>query len=86
VDTTTVARHSVNGQKDSDGLVAADTFISSSENATTNVFQLKLRLFSVDAIATPIVRNVAIAYSTPAPKTRSFYGQSSTLETIDQCS
>lgn len=67
-DTSTIVRHSVDAQKDSDGSVAADTFIASAENATTNTFQLKLRLFSVDGVSTPSVRNVAVAYSTSIPK------------------
>jgi peptidase C39-like protein len=67
-DTSTVARHSVKAQKDSDGSVADDTFISSAENATTNTFQLKLRLFSADGLSTPGIRSVAVAYSTSIPK------------------
>ena len=67
-DTSTIARHSVDGQKDSDGSVAADTFLASGENATTNTFQLKLRLFSTDGLSTPTVRNIAVAYSTSIPK------------------
>jgi len=67
-DTSTIVRHSVDAQKDSDGSVAADTFIASAENAITDTFQLKLRLFSVDGVSTPSVRNVAVAYSTSIPK------------------
>lgn len=66
-DTSTIARHSVNAQKDSDGSVADDTFVASAENET-NTFQLKLRLFSADAISRPGLRNVAVAYSTSIPK------------------
>lgn len=67
-DTSTIARHSVDGQKDSDGSIAADTFISSAENEGANRFQLKLRLFSADGVSTPSIRNVAVAYSTSIPK------------------
>lgn len=67
-DTSTVARHSVNTQGDSDGFVATDTFVSSAKKATTNKFQLKVRLFSADGIATPSVQNASVAYSTGAPK------------------
>jgi hypothetical protein len=67
-DTSTIARHSVDAQKDSDGSVAADTFRSSAEDAATNTFQLKLRLFSADGVSMPWVRNIAAAYSTPIPK------------------
>jgi peptidase C39-like protein len=66
-DTATIARHSVKGQKDPDGSVADDTFIASTE-METNKFQLKLRVFSADGTSTPIVRNVAVAYSTSIPK------------------
>ncbi len=67
-DTSTVARHSVNSQGDSDGFVATDTFISSAKKATTNNFQIKLRLFSADGTSAASVRNVSVAYSTSAPK------------------
>jgi hypothetical protein len=66
-DTLTIARHSVQEQKDLDGSVADDTFIASAENET-NTFQLKLRLFSSDGVSMPSVRNVAVAYSTSIPK------------------
>ena len=61
----------MNLQGDSDGFVAVDTFVSSAKRATTNKFQLKLRLFSEDGISTPSVRNASVAYSTSAPKTGS---------------
>lgn len=67
-DTSTIARHSVDAQKDLDGSVAADTFSSSAEDTATNTFQLKLRLFSADGVSTPWVRNIAVAYSTSIPK------------------
>ena len=66
-DTSTIARHSVKEQKDSDGSVADDTFIAPTESET-NTFQLRIRLFSVDGLSTPSVRNVAVAYSTANPK------------------
>jgi hypothetical protein len=67
-DDSTIRRHSVQSQGDSDGFVAVDTFVSSSKKATTNKFQLKLRLFSANGTATPSVRNASVAYSTSAPK------------------
>jgi peptidase C39-like protein len=70
-DTLTIARHSVNAQGDSDGFVAVDTFVSSAKKATTNKFQLKLRLFSANGSAIPSIRNASVAYSTGAPKTAS---------------
>ncbi len=65
-DTATVVRHSVKEQKDSDGSVADDTFISG-ENPTT-AFQLKVRLFSDVGRVSASVRNIAVAYSTSKPK------------------
>jgi peptidase C39-like protein len=67
-DDSTISRHSVQSQGDSDGLVAVDTFVSSNKKQTTKTFQLKLRLFSADGIATPMVQNASVAYSTSAPK------------------
>jgi hypothetical protein len=70
-DDSTIRRHSVQLQGDSDGFVAVDTFVSSNKKETTNKFQLKLRLFSADGGSTPSVRNASVAYSTAAPKTAS---------------
>jgi hypothetical protein len=67
-DDSTIRRHSVQSQGDSDGFVAVDTFVSSAKKATTNKFQLKLRLFSADGVTTPSVWNASVAYSTSAPK------------------
>src|SRR5215213_5431398 len=61
-DDSTVRRHSVKTQGDTDGFVAVDTFVSSAKKATTNKFQLKLRLFSADGTAIPSVRNASLAY------------------------
>jgi hypothetical protein len=66
-DTSTIARHSVNGQSDTDGTVYTDTFVSLSKKLTTNVFQLKLRLFSADGTAVATIRNASVAYSLSAP-------------------
>jgi len=68
-DYSTIRRHSVKSQEDSDGLIAADTFVSSNKEQTTDKFQLKLRLFSADGVSMPNVRNVSLAYSTSAPRT-----------------
>ncbi|HEY3476071.1 MAG TPA: peptidase C39 family protein, partial [Anaerolineales bacterium] len=67
-DDSTIRRHSVQTQGDSDGFVAVDTFVSSAKKATTNKFQLKLRLFSTNGSSAPSVRNASVAYSTSAPK------------------
>ena len=67
-DDSTIQRHSVRLQGDTDGYVAVDTFVSTNKKETTNKFQLKLRLFSEDDTATPTVINASVAYSTSAPK------------------
>jgi len=67
-ETSTINRHSVRLQGDSDGFVAVDTFVSSNKKETTSTFQLKIRLFSEDGTSTPIVRNASVAYSTAPPK------------------
>jgi hypothetical protein len=67
-DNSTISRHSVRLQGDTDGYVAVDTFVSSNKKETTNKFQLKLALFSEDGTAIPSIRNASVAYSTSAPK------------------
>lgn len=67
-DDSTIRRHSVQSQGDSDGFVAVDTFVSSNKKEATNKFQLKLRLFSVDGSAIPTVQNASVAFSTERPK------------------
>lgn len=89
-DNSTIRRHSVQSQGDSDGFVAVDTFVSSNKKETTNKFQLKLRLFSADGTSTPSVRNASIAYSTSAPKKGSVSAGNpanwNTLVDIPECS
>lgn len=68
-DTSTITRHSVSEQKDADGTVADDTFVSLAEDSPTDKFQLKLRLFTTDRDVLPRIRNAAVAYSTSTPKT-----------------
>jgi hypothetical protein len=87
LDDSTIRRHSVQSQGDSDGYVAVDTFVSSNKKETTDAFQLKLRLFSTnDAI--PSVRNASVAYSTSAPKRAEVSPKTFTARTLDvpQCS
>lgn len=89
-DTATVARHSVSAQGDPDGFIATDTFVSSAKKATTNKFQLKVRLFSADGISTPSVHNVSTAYSVAAPKSASVSAGNpalwNTLINVPECS
>jgi hypothetical protein len=68
-DGSTIRRHSVGSQGDSDGSVSADTFISSNKEESASVLQVRLRLFSTDGAACPTVRNLSVAYSGAAPKT-----------------
>src|SRR5687767_8444075 len=75
---STIQRHSVNLQGDSDGFVAVDTFVSSAKKATTNKFQVKLRLFSANG-SIPGVKNASVAYSTEAPKKASVLPGNPTL-------
>jgi hypothetical protein len=72
-DYSTIHRHSVRLQGDTDGYVAVDTFVSTNKKETTNAFQLKIRLFSAKG-AIPSVRNASVAYSTSAPKSASVLG------------
>jgi hypothetical protein len=78
-DYSTIKRHSVKLQGDTDGFVAVDTFVSSNKKDTTGIFQLKLRLFSEDGTAIPTVQNASVAYSTEAPKKASVSSGDRTL-------
>ena len=66
-DNSTIARHSVNGQGDTNGTVYTDTFVSLAKKTAPNAFQLKLRLFSANGTAVASVRNASVAYSLSAP-------------------
>jgi Peptidase_C39 like family len=89
-DYSTIHRHSVRSQGDSDGFVAVDTFVSSNKKETTNKFQLKLRLFSEDGTSIPSVKNASVAYSTSAPKKASASAGNpakwNTLINVPECS
>jgi Peptidase_C39 like family len=67
-DTGTLARHSVRLQGDGDGYVAVDTLVLSSKKTLAEAYQIKLRLFSVDGLAIPSVKNLSVAYSTSPVK------------------
>lgn len=67
-DNSTVARHSVKGQADEYGTVYTDTFVALNKEFTTDKFQIRILLFSVDGSAKASVRNAAVAYSLAAPK------------------
>lgn len=61
----TVARHSVSGQADSKAYVDVDTLKlgTSSQRATADAYQFKVRLFSQSSTAKPGVNNVGIVVS-----------------------
>jgi hypothetical protein len=87
---STIARHSVKLQGDSDGYVAVDTLVLTSKKIPANAFQIKLRLFSADGAAVPSVRNVSVAYSTQAVKKPSLSSGNpahwGTLLAVPECS
>jgi len=64
----TIQRHSVRLQGDDDGYVGVDTLVISAKKAVANAYQLRVRLFSVDGLATPYVRYLSAAYSTTPTK------------------
>lgn len=67
-DYATVRRHSVASQADAVGQVAIDTLLVTSKQAAT-AWQVKVRLFSADGVATPTLRASAVTVST-APETK----------------
>lgn len=60
---STVRRHSVASQGDTNGSVGVDTLLISNKKSPT-VFQLKVRLFSADGVTSPRVRASAVTLST----------------------
>jgi hypothetical protein len=70
-DDSTIRRHSVGSQGDSDGSVADDTFVSLNKEKPPSSFQVKVRLFSTDGVSIPGVRNISVVYSTAVPTSAS---------------
>lgn len=68
-DYATVRRHSVSSQADTVGHVATDTLLVTSKKAAATAWQVKVRLFSADGVATPTLRASAVTVST-SPETR----------------
>ena len=64
-DRSTVERHSVKDQGDGDGTVAVDTLELSPAHPPADAFQLRVRLFTARADATPALRLAAVSVSTP---------------------
>jgi Peptidase_C39 like family len=65
-DNSTIERHSVKQQDDTDGYVAADTLVVTNEQPAPTALQLKVRLFSATGALIPAVHNLSVAYSTTA--------------------
>jgi hypothetical protein len=87
--TETVRRHSVRSQTNEHGSVAVDTLSLSAGQDGPTVFQLKLRLFSIDAEATPAFSAVSLAYSTAPVRATVQAGNPAlwnTLLDVPQCS
>ncbi len=86
----TIQRHSVRLQGDADGYVAVDTLVISAKKAIVSAYQLKVRLFSEDGVATPSVRYLSAAYSTtPSKKPEPSTGNPAnwdTLLAVPECS
>ena len=86
----TIQRHSVRSQGDDDGHVGVDTLVIDAKKAIVNAYQLKVRLFSVDGVATPSVRYLSAAYSTtPTKNSEPSTGNSeywNTLLAVPECS
>jgi hypothetical protein len=64
----TIQRHSVLLPGDGDAYVAVDTLMIGARKATVRAYQLRVRLFSVDGVASPGVRYLSAAYSTTPVK------------------
>lgn len=87
-DSSTVERHSVNGQGDTDATVAVDTLVVRSKTLP-RAFQVKARLFSANS-AVPTLRNLSVAYSTAPSKPSTLKGGDASLWNrtlaVPQCS
>jgi hypothetical protein len=68
-DTSTIERHSVRAQGDTDGFVAVDTLVLSSKKTLADSLQVRVRLFrEPGSTATPRVRNLSVAITTTPGK------------------
>lgn len=68
----TVQRHSAGSQSDSVAYVATDTLIVTAKKASATAWQLKVRLFSGDGVATPSLRASAVTVSLAPERLSSF--------------
>jgi hypothetical protein len=69
-DSSTIERHSVNGQANADGTVAVDTLLLDKSKPPASALQLRLRLFTANPAVTPVVQRAAFAFSTTPQKAR----------------
>jgi hypothetical protein len=64
-DSSTVERHSVEDQKDSDGSVSTDTLVlGNGTSLSAGAFQVKVRLFSNAGVSAPSLSGVSVVVST----------------------
>ena len=89
-DYSTVQRHSATSQSDSVAYVATDTLMVTSKKASATAWQVKVRLFSADGIATPSLRATAVTVSLAPDRPSSFPPGNSahwnTVLAVPQCS
>lgn len=89
-DDSTIQRHSVRLQGDADGYVSVDTWVLAAKKAQPSSYQLKLRLFSADGAATPLVSFASAALSNAVPKKVTFPAGDpanwNTLLAVPECS
>ena len=87
---TTVQRHSAGSQSDTVGYVATDTLVVVSKKASATAWQVKVRLFSADGVATPSLRGSAVTVSLSPDRPSTFPPGSSarwnTVLGVPQCS
>jgi len=67
-DGSTVARHSVQGQKDDDATMVTDTLVIPDGKPAADALQMKVRLMSARPDAVPSLRLAAVAVSSAQPK------------------
>lgn len=89
-DGSTVQRHSATSQSDSVAYVATDTLVVTAKKASATAWQVKVRLFSADGVATPSLDASAVTVSLAPDRPSTFPPGSSTrwntVLAVPQCS
>ncbi|HYI01056.1 MAG TPA: peptidase C39 family protein [Hyalangium sp.] len=89
-DGSTVQRHSATSQSDNVAYVATDTLVVTAKKASATAWQVKVRLFSANGVATPSLRASAVTVSLAPDRPSSFPPGSSarwnTVLGVPQCS